>query len=117
MAMRTRNCNMIIIDSDKLRAELMKRNLNLTDASLAINLNKNYLSSACRSNRISGLAMYALSQKFNIRKEDIIKDTTTPPSLLIKSEIDRNIIDVNNNELFHIIYRATLKAMKEALNG
>lgn len=112
---RSRKCNMVSIDSDKLKSEIIKRGINLTEASLEIEQNKNYLSSACRSGRISGSAILALNYKYGIKKEDILK-AGTKPSLLVKSEVG-GIIDVNNNELFHIIYRATLKAMKEALNG
>ncbi|MBO6272854.1 helix-turn-helix transcriptional regulator [bacterium] len=111
--------NWVYIDSEKLQEAIKKRGLTPREVSVEIGMGAGYISKACTKGKLPKTSMIALEQLFNI-KEDEIKfiEEIQPPVITEIMKAEAPIVNqFDKEELFDIIYHATYKAMKEALEN
>lgn len=123
--------NMIEINAESLKKQLIKRGLKYNDVSQGIGHNRNYLTDVFKRKRLSKSSAKMLELLYNIKLDDYIADTYKKPEVKenenrqeIKQEVQEidyerieRIIRRNTlteRELFKVINQAVYKAVKKA---
>lgn len=74
-----RNFDMVAIDGDKLKNELHKRGITMTDASLQMGRTKNYVAQIVSTGRTPRATLVVLKSLYNIDEADISPNDVEAP--------------------------------------
>lgn len=99
------NSGKIRFDGEKLRLELVRRDVTMKRASLELGFNASYIEKLCHVGEMRQSVASGLENLYLIK----------PESYIIKDEEPKNEMPTNYNELYKVIYAAVYEAIKKAL--
>lgn len=104
----------IEIDGNKLKKELLRRGLTMSEVSKEMGFNESYLSNHVTSGFTSLETVKMLESLYHIKYESYQPDRFEPEQYELIQPVQESKVDIDYGELEKIIYRAFYKALRDA---